>query len=101
MANQHGDTNQLPLFGLPVEDLENPSASHRPSRFGLAAVSYKDVSGILTKPKGFMAGYDFTINPYSGCAFGCAYCYAASFAPDERSADSWGEWVMVKENALG
>ena len=47
-----------------------------------------------------MAGYDFTINPYSGCAFGCAYCYAASFAPDEAASRAWGQWVVVKENAL-
>ncbi len=76
------------------------SATDRPLRLGLAVVNYKDVSGILTKPKGFMAGYDFTINPYSGCAFGCAYCYAAAFASDEQSAESWGKWVTVKENAL-
>ncbi|MBC7855862.1 MAG: radical SAM protein [Pirellulaceae bacterium] len=74
--------------------------SHRPTRLGPAIVNYKDASGILTKPSGFMAEYDFTINPYSGCAFGCAYCYAASFAPDEQSAGSWGKWVTVKRNAL-
>lgn len=73
---------------------------HRPTRFGPTAVKYKDASGILTKPSGFMSGYDFTINPYSCCAFGCAYCYAASFAPDQQSADSWGKWVTVKQNAM-
>lgn len=90
----------LPLFVDLTEADGSNLASRRPARFGLTVIDYKDVSGILTKPKGFMAGYDFTINPYSGCAFGCAYCYAASFAPDEQSADSWGRWVTVKENAL-
>lgn len=92
--------DQLPLFGELAEEATAISTANRPNRFGLAVVNYKDVSGILTKPKGFMAGYDFTINPYSGCAFGCAYCYAASFAPDGQSAESWGGWVTVKENAL-
>ena len=71
-----------------------------PTRLGPTVVKYKDAAGILTKPSGFMSEYDFTINPYSGCGFGCAYCYAASFAPDQQSADSWGKWVTVKENAV-
>ena len=47
-----------------------------------------------------MDAYDFTLNTYAGCAFGCTYCYAAIFSrsPDER--DRWGEWVRVKENAV-
>ncbi|XVJ61051.1 MAG: radical SAM protein [Tepidisphaera sp.] len=69
-------------------------------RLGLTVIDYKEVAGILTKPKGFMAGYDFTINPYSGCAFGCAYCYAAAFSPEGRAPDTWGKWVSVKTNAL-
>ncbi len=32
---------------------------------------------ILTRATGFMGEYDFTLNPYGGCAFGCTYCYAA------------------------
>ena len=75
-------------------------ARPRPTSLGLTVIDYKDAAGILTKPKGFMEGYDFTINPYSGCAFGCAYCYAAAFAPDERSSQEWGTWVRVKQNAI-
>jgi DNA repair photolyase len=67
---------------------------------GLTVIDYKDASSILTVPKGFMEGYDFTINPYSGCAFGCAYCYAAAFAPDAKASMDWGAWVNVKQNAL-
>lgn len=76
---------------------------HTPDRFdrlGKSTVSYKATRSILTKASGFMSGYDFTLNPYSGCTFGCTYCYAAFFARDKNKQDHWGEWVTVKENAL-
>ncbi len=47
-----------------------------------------------------MADYDFTLNPYSGCSFGCTYCYAAFFSKTPERRDTWGYWVDVKENAL-
>lgn len=55
---------------------------------------------ILTRATGFMADYDFTLNPYAGCTFGCTYCYAAFFARDQEKQDTWGQWVEVKENAV-
>lgn len=61
---------------------------------------YREASSILTKATGFMGTYDFTLNPYSGCSFGCTYCYAAFFAREQELRDSWGRWVQVKENAL-
>ena len=60
----------------------------------------------LTKASGFMSSYDFTLNPYSGCAFGCQYCYAAAFAPSKKdqprspyTRENWGRYVRVKQNA--
>ena len=47
-----------------------------------------------------MDAYDFTLNPYSGCSFGCTYCYAAFFSRSKEDRDDWGRWVKVKENAL-
>ncbi len=47
-----------------------------------------------------MDAYDFTLNPYSGCSFGCTYCYAAFFSRDAEKLNSWGYWVNVKENAV-
>lgn len=43
-------------------------------------------------------GYDFSLNPYAGCAFSCSYCYVPKF-PNERSPWEWGQWVNVKINA--
>ncbi len=64
------------------------------------AVEYIQVKSILTKTSGFTAIYDYTLNPYSGCSFGCAYCYAAFFVRDPNDLASWGRWVRVKQNAL-
>ena len=72
----------------------------RPDRIGRASVSYAPARDILTRATGFVEEYDFTLNPYSGCSFGCSYCYAAFFGPTEEERDSWGEWVRVKENAV-
>ncbi|CAN5124717.1 hypothetical protein BH20ACT16_BH20ACT16_14770 [soil metagenome] len=72
----------------------------RPTRIGHTDVTYRAASSILTRASGFMSDYDFTLNPYSGCAFGCSYCYAAFFSRDRERSDTWGQWVEVKENAL-
>ncbi len=71
-----------------------------PGTCGTATAIYADASQILTKATGFMDGYKYTLNPYSGCGFGCTYCYAAFFARDLRKQDSWGYWVNIKRNAL-
>ena len=75
--------------------------------------------GILNGPEVTGMGF-WSVNPYVGCAFGCAYCYAryahryvmeraaTSLAPDHEvreSAESMPPWlaferrVFVKENA--
>lgn len=98
-----GQQSLLPLFDGPPP----ASASLRPTHLGRASIDYKPARAILTKATGFMDAYDFTLNPYSGCAFGCTYCYAAFFsrASDSMTGaerrDSWGRWVEVKENAIG
>ena len=77
-----------------------PASVAGPIRIGQADVTYAPTGQLLTKPAGFMDAYDFTLNPYSGCSFGCTYCYAAFFSRDVAKRDSWGYWVNVKENAV-
>jgi len=72
----------------------------KPTKLGHSNIHYKQVGTILNKTSGFMEGYDYTLNPYSGCGFGCTYCYAAFFARDNEQKENWGYWVNVKENAL-
>jgi DNA repair photolyase len=71
-----------------------------PARIGRATVSVLDRAQILARPTGFMTGYDYTLNPYVGCQFGCAYCYAAFFIPSAERRESWGDWVDVKRHAV-
>lgn len=87
-------TKELNLFSN-IEEEKN-----KKSEIGNSEVIYKNASTILTEAKGFMAGYDYSLNPYSGCTFGCSYCYAVAFARTDELRKSWGQWVQVKENAL-
>src|SRR5215204_5923132 len=82
---------QLPLFD---------SAEPYPEKIGGALVSAVQSKSVLSKASGFTDSYDFTLNPYSGCTFGCAYCYAAYFARTDELKANWGQWVQIKENAL-
>lgn len=82
--------DQLSLFN---EENKKESIGH-------AKINYKNTSSILTKASGFMDSYDYTLNPYSGCSFGCTYCYAAFFSRNKEKMDNWGYWINVKENAV-
>ena len=72
----------------------------KPNNVGQTSVAYKQAASILNRSSGFMDSYDYTLNPYSGCFFGCTYCYAAFFARSKEKMDNWGHWVEVKENAI-
>ena len=89
------DQPSLPGFS----PAERPAAL-RPRKVGRVAVEYDPTGEILTRATGFMDEYDFTLNPYGGCSFGCTYCYAAFFSKTAPRRDTWGQWVTVKENAL-
>ncbi|MCY3990550.1 MAG: radical SAM protein [Caldilineaceae bacterium] len=91
------------LFGDEVGFLPEdkpPSLTSQPDHIGPTAVTYAPFRDILTRATGFMDAYDYTLNPYSGCSFGCTYCYAAFFSRDITKQESWGYWVTVKENAV-
>ena len=61
---------QPQLFG----EWATPSAPNvRPDALGDTTIGYATAREILTRANGFMEEYDFTLNPYSGCSFGCTY----------------------------
>ena len=71
-------------------------------RVGQATIRMTEPASLVNqKPQGFVSSYNAVINPYSGCTFGCSYCYAAgtSFTRDPAKTATWGQWVEVKKNA--
>ena len=62
-------------------------------------ITNQTAKSILNKATGFIKNYDFTLNPYRGCQYGCSYCYASAFSPNQQMKQDWGKWVIIKENA--
>ena len=81
-----------------IKEEEKPF--NKKTKIGQTDIQYIKSASILTEAKGFMNAYDYTLNPYTGCSFGCTYCYAAFFARSSNDKDNWGKWLKVKENAL-
>jgi DNA repair photolyase len=51
-------------------------------------------------PRSFVREFDYTINPYGGCAFACTYCYVPSILRGRaESLGGWGAYVEVRVNA--
>lgn len=71
---------------------------------GQIELSEIEARSILTPlKKGNPMNYDFSINPYVGCAFGCSYCYVRrmQYGDDaEEKSETWGDWVKIKANAV-
>ncbi len=64
-----------------------------------ANIAYKTPKTILTKGTGFLSGYSHSLNPYTGCAFGCSYCYVREMPVSIFRSEEWGSWVDVKQGA--
>jgi len=55
---------------------------------------------ILSEAKGYLdIGFTHTLNPYSGCAFSCSYCYVREMPIQKFKDIPWGEWLDIKTNA--
>ena len=59
-----------------------------------------EAKSILSPSRLKDADYDFSCNPYTGCRFGCVYCYASFMARYVgKNVSDWGEFVYAKVNA--
>lgn len=76
---------------------------HMESTLKAIEVQVKEIQAktILTPQKfGSLSSYfDYSLNPYAGCAFRCSYCYVPKFPNANHDPAEWGSWVEVKMNA--
>ena len=54
-----------------------------------------EVSNIILNSK--QDGFDFVINPYTGCPKPCKYCYASFMRRFSRHQEQWGEFIDIKK----
>lgn len=60
---------------------------------------YKSPKTLLNKGTGFLSGYTHSLNPYTGCTFGCSYCYVRQMPVSTFRGEDWGTWVDIKKQA--
>lgn len=60
---------------------------------------YKHPKTLLNKGTGFLSGYSHSLNPYTGCIFGCSYCYVRQMPVSTFRNAEWGTWVDIKMDA--
>jgi DNA repair photolyase len=62
----------------------------------------KEATRALTPTDGFLRGFAYSLNPYTGCAFGdgggCPFCYVRALPVAHARGGRWGAWVIAKTN---
>jgi DNA repair photolyase len=65
------------------------------------AVAPLSVRSALTPTGGYLHSFTHSLNPYSGCVFGCPYCYVRQGMPARLEPLPWGRWVKPKLDVAG
>jgi len=72
----HLQTPPVPLVGIARLAANSPAAETRRTSAGKPEYFFLPVKSILNHCDSQRVPFDWTINPYRGCEFGCKYCYA-------------------------
>ena len=59
----------------------------------------KEIKAKSILQKSGLPDVDWVINPYTGCRFGCKYCYAAFVGKFKHPGEKWGSFLDAKINA--
>ena len=62
-------------------------------------VAVREVTARSLLCRSGIEGVDYAVNPYTGCAHGCLYCYASFMKRFTGHQAPWGQFVDVKVNA--
>jgi DNA repair photolyase len=69
-------TSRAPLVGIARLAAKSPAAGTRRTSAEKPEYFFLPVKSILNRCDSNRVPFDWTINPYRGCEFGCKYCYA-------------------------
>ena len=72
----HLATPPVPLVGIARLAAKSPAAQTKRSSAGKPEYFFLPVKSILNHCDSKRVPFDWTVNPYRGCEFGCKYCYA-------------------------
>jgi DNA repair photolyase len=93
-------TSRAPLVGIARLAANSPAADTRRKSAEKPEYFVLPVKSILNKCDSERVPFDWTINPYRGCEFGCKYCYAR-YTHEYMEIDG-GEFerkIFVKQDA--
>jgi DNA repair photolyase len=61
-------------------------------------IQHKKPKRLLNPASGYLTGYNYTLNPYTGCSYACSYCYVRKLPVALFRREAWGTWVDVKKD---
>lgn len=64
-------------------------------------IEQADARTILTRTRGYLAGFTHSLQPYVGCQFSCRYCYVRELTVQRANPFGlpWSRWLVAKRNA--